>query len=116
MTQTAPLRSNTITLQGKERVRIFYITPQTRVHRDGKPAKLEEVVRQTNAREPDLVLMTGDLIDFVIGNEWDSALPLLQAFGVVAAVGHIAFNWDAYFRAIGNTKPLGVASLVAAAT
>src|SRR5688572_31517402 len=37
-------QASTITLQGKERVRIFYITPQTRVHRDGKPAKLEEVV------------------------------------------------------------------------
>jgi hypothetical protein len=37
-------QASTITLQGKEKVRIFYITPQTRVHRDGKPAKLEEVV------------------------------------------------------------------------
>ena len=37
-------QGGTITLQGKEKVRIFYITPQTRVHRDGKPAKLDEVV------------------------------------------------------------------------
>jgi len=37
-------QAGTITLQGKETVRIFYITPQTKVHRDGKPAKLEEVV------------------------------------------------------------------------
>lgn len=37
-------QAGTITLQGKEKVRVFYITPQTRIHRDGKPAKLEEVV------------------------------------------------------------------------
>ena len=37
-------QASTITLQGKEKVRIFCITPQTRIHRDGKPAKLEEVV------------------------------------------------------------------------
>jgi hypothetical protein len=37
-------QASTITLQGKERVRIFYITPQTRIHRDGKPARLDEVV------------------------------------------------------------------------
>ena len=37
-------QAGTVTLQGKEKVRIFHITPQTKVHRDGKPAKLEEVV------------------------------------------------------------------------
>ena len=37
-------QTGTVTLQGKEKVRIFHITPQTKVHRDGKPAKLEEVV------------------------------------------------------------------------
>jgi hypothetical protein len=37
-------QAGTITLQGKEKVRVFYITPQTKVHRDGRPAKLEEVV------------------------------------------------------------------------
>ena len=37
-------QAGTITLQGKEKVRVFYFTSQTKVHRDGKPAKLEEVV------------------------------------------------------------------------
>jgi len=35
--------------------------------------------------------------------------------GVVAALGHIGFNWDAYFRALGTTRPMAVASAVAAA-
>jgi len=33
-----------ITLDGKEKKRIFYLTPVTRVHRDKTPARLEEVV------------------------------------------------------------------------
>jgi len=35
---------------------------------------------------------------------------------VVAALGHIGFNWDAYFRALGTTRPMAVASAVAAVT
>jgi Na+-driven multidrug efflux pump len=34
----------------------------------------------------------------------------------VAAVGHIAFNWDAYFRARGETGPMAIAAVAAAAT
>lgn len=37
-------QAGTVTLQGKEKVRIFYVTAQTRVHRDGQPAKLDDVV------------------------------------------------------------------------
>ena len=37
-------QAGTVTLQGKEKARVFHITPQTKVHRDGKPARLEEVV------------------------------------------------------------------------
>lgn len=36
--------AKTITLEGKEKVRIFYVTPATRVHRAKRPAKFEEVV------------------------------------------------------------------------
>jgi len=63
-----------------------------------------------------LSLFAADLIHFAIGDRWESALPLFQAFGVVAAVGHIAFNWDAYFRARGDTRPMAVAAVAAAAT
>jgi O-antigen/teichoic acid export membrane protein len=63
-----------------------------------------------------LSLFSGDLIDFVLGQQWDAALPLFQTFGVVAAVGHIAFNWDAYFRARAETRPMAVAAVAAAVT
>ena len=37
-------QAGTVTLQGKEKVRVFQVTPQTRVHREGQPAKLEDIV------------------------------------------------------------------------
>ena len=61
-------------------------------------------------------LFAGDLVDFVIGDKWEPAVGLLQVTGAVAAIGHIGFNWSAYFRAIGDTRPMAVASVVAAVT
>jgi hypothetical protein len=44
----------------------------------------------------------------VLGDKWEIAIDLLQIFGVIAALSQIAFNWNAYFTAIGNTKPMAV--------
>ena len=63
-----------------------------------------------------LSLFCADLVHLGIGERWEPAVPLLQAFGVIAAIGHIGFNWDAYFRAIGRTRPMAVASIAAAVT
>ncbi len=60
-----------------------------------------------------LALFAMDLIDFGIGERWRPAATLLQIYGLVAAYGHIGFNWDAYFRARGETKPMAVASTAA---
>lgn len=61
-----------------------------------------------------LALYAGDLVSYGIGEEWRPAVGLLQAYGLIAAVHHIGFNWDAYFRARGETKPIAVASVAAA--
>jgi PST family polysaccharide transporter len=61
-----------------------------------------------------LSLFAADLVDFGIGSKWEPAVGLLQVTGFVAALGHIGFNWDAYFRATGETRPMAVASGVAA--
>jgi O-antigen/teichoic acid export membrane protein len=61
-----------------------------------------------------LSLFCADLVSFGIGEEWRPAVTLLQVYGVVAGIGHVAFNWDAYMRAIGTTRPLAVASVAAA--
>lgn len=61
-------------------------------------------------------LFCGDLVALGIGEKWRPAIPLLQVFGVIAALGHIGFNWDAYFRARGQTKPMAIASIASAVT
>ena len=63
-----------------------------------------------------LSLFSSDLVHFGIGHKWAPAVPVLQVTGLVAAFGHIAFNWDAYMRAIAMTKPMAVASAAAAVT
>ncbi|HEX6388307.1 MAG TPA: oligosaccharide flippase family protein [Solirubrobacteraceae bacterium] len=62
-----------------------------------------------------LTLFTPDLVAFVLGDRWDGATTLLQAFGAAAAIGHLGFNWGAYFRARNDTKPIGAGSVVQAA-
>jgi O-antigen/teichoic acid export membrane protein len=52
-------------------------------------------------------------VHFGIGDRWLSAVVLLQWFGVTAAANHLGFNWDAYFRARGNTRPIAVMSVSA---
>lgn len=55
-----------------------------------------------------LALFAPDLVAFVLGERWEIAIRLTQAFGVIAAVGHLGFNWGAYFRARGQTRPIAV--------
>ena len=59
-----------------------------------------------------LTLFAPDLVEFVLGSRWEPAVGLLQAFGAIAAVGHIAFNWSAFFRARGETRPMGVVAVI----
>lgn len=53
-----------------------------------------------------LSLFASDLVHYVIGEKWRQALPLLIAFGLTEALGHIGFNWDDYFRARSETRPI----------
>ncbi len=59
-----------------------------------------------------LTLFADDLVRFVLGpGEWAEAIILLQFYGVTAAVGQLAFNWDAYFRARDDTRPIAVVTV-----
>jgi lipopolysaccharide exporter len=53
-----------------------------------------------------VAVFAGDLVHYLFGERWHFAIPLFVATGVVSAVGHIAFNWDVYLRATGNTRPI----------
>jgi O-antigen/teichoic acid export membrane protein len=63
-----------------------------------------------------LTLFAADLVHFGIGDKWEPAIGLLQLMGATAAIAHLGFNWDAYFRARAETKPLAVASVAAMVT
>lgn len=59
-------------------------------------------------------LFAGDIVEFVLPADsgWDSAEVLLRTFGLTAAAGHIGYNWGAFYRARGDTKPIAVWSAV----
>ncbi len=63
-----------------------------------------------------LALFAPDLVEFAYGEEWEPAVGLIQAFGLIAAFNHIGYNWTAFFRARGETKPIGVLGAVGAVT
>jgi O-antigen/teichoic acid export membrane protein len=63
-----------------------------------------------------LALFIDDLVHYVIGSHWSSAVPLVQAFGIIAALNHIGFNWSAFYRARGDTKPLALVAPVVSIT
>jgi O-antigen/teichoic acid export membrane protein len=59
-----------------------------------------------------LSLFASDLVKFGIGERWHQAIPLLVVFGAFAAIGHFGFNWDDYFRARGQTRPMAWAAVI----
>jgi O-antigen/teichoic acid export membrane protein len=63
-----------------------------------------------------LALFGADLVNFGIGHKWHSAITLLEISGVVAAIGQIGFNWDDYFRARSDTKPVAIAMVASTVT
>ena len=58
-----------------------------------------------------LALFGDDLVHFALGDDWEPAVVLIQAFGLIAAANHFGFNWDAYFRARADTRPIGVTAI-----
>ncbi len=60
-----------------------------------------------------LTLFCADLVTYGIGERWRPAVVVLQIYGIAAAANHVAFNWDAYFRARGETRPIAVTNVAA---
>jgi O-antigen/teichoic acid export membrane protein len=55
-----------------------------------------------------LALFAHDLVEHALGERWRPAVGLLEVFGVLAAVNHVGFNWSAFWRARGDTRPLAI--------
>jgi O-antigen/teichoic acid export membrane protein len=60
-----------------------------------------------------LAVFAEDIVRFGIGEEWRPGIGLMQAIGVSVAVHQIGFNWDAFYRARADTKPIGIAAAIA---
>ncbi|HUE29219.1 MAG TPA: oligosaccharide flippase family protein [Solirubrobacteraceae bacterium] len=60
-----------------------------------------------------VTLFCSDLVRFGIGERWRAAVIVLQVYGIAAAVNHVGFNWTAYFRALGRTRPIAITSVAA---
>jgi O-antigen/teichoic acid export membrane protein len=61
-----------------------------------------------------LALFAAGLIEHVLGSRWEPALGLIQVFAVIAAVDQLAFNWTAFYRALGRTRPVAVVNVAMA--
>ncbi len=59
-----------------------------------------------------LAMFAEDLVQFGIGERWRPGIALMQAIGVSVAVHQIGFNWDAFYRARADTKPIAVAAAI----
>jgi O-antigen/teichoic acid export membrane protein len=53
-------------------------------------------------------LFAADLVHYVIGDEWEHAIILLQVFGVIVALDQLGFNWAAFLRARNETRPIAI--------
>jgi len=61
-----------------------------------------------------IALFAQDLVSFGIGEHWQFAVGLLQAMGIIAALHHVGFNWEAFYRARGVTWPVAVVATLMA--
>jgi O-antigen/teichoic acid export membrane protein len=58
-----------------------------------------------------LALFAPDLVHHALGHKWQPAIRLIQIFGLVAASHQVGFNWTAFYRARGDTRPLAIVNV-----
>lgn len=51
-------------------------------------------------------LFAHDIVSYILGEKWLHATFAIQVIGVSASINQIAFNWSAFYRALGQTKPI----------
>jgi O-antigen/teichoic acid export membrane protein len=52
-----------------------------------------------------VVLFAGDIVSFVVGEQWRPAVGLLQGLAVATALGQVGYGWFSYYRAYERTVP-----------
>jgi O-antigen/teichoic acid export membrane protein len=61
-----------------------------------------------------VALFASDLVHYVLGDRWEPAIILLQAFGVIVALNQLGFNWAAFLRARNETRPIAIVAATTA--
>jgi O-antigen/teichoic acid export membrane protein len=59
-----------------------------------------------------LALFAGDLVTYVLGEKWRAAENVLIGVGLIVALGQVAYNWTIFMRAVNDTRPIFLASLL----
>ncbi len=63
-----------------------------------------------------LILFAPDLVDLVLGDEWEPAVVLIQGLAGAAALQQIGYVWFSFYRARADTRPQAVESVAMVAT
>lgn len=63
-----------------------------------------------------LSLFAADIVHYLLGDKWALAIGVLQAFGIITAAQQIAFNWTAFMRAVGETRPMAANAVLSMVT
>ena len=59
-----------------------------------------------------VALFAEDLLVGLLGSEWEPGVTLLQATALTLAIHQVGFNWQAFYRARGETRPIAVGGVV----
>lgn len=59
-----------------------------------------------------IALFADDLVHFVLGDRWKFAVPVIQIVAIAAGLNQFGFNWTAFYRAIGRTRPIALSGVV----
>jgi O-antigen/teichoic acid export membrane protein len=58
------------------------------------------------------VLFAPDLVNLILGDKWVPAIVLLQGLAAAAAIEQVGYNWFSFYRAVGQSRPQAVESVV----
>jgi O-antigen/teichoic acid export membrane protein len=58
-----------------------------------------------------IALFASDLVHYGLGERWRPAVGLISVFGLIAAADQLGYNWDAYYRARAQTRPIATVSI-----
>ena len=55
-------------------------------------------------------------MEFVLGEEWEPAVPLIAGLALITAAGQVGYTWFSFYRARGRPQPQALESAVLAGT